>query len=99
MENVQNLFRYVIKHKRGRKLKSLTIYRGTHLLDWGHCADIKDYSEFFHATPAPGVGGQDSEIFIRHGRDGENQAIQETKISPCDNGSVVDEASKNLWTT
>ena len=93
MGNVQNLFRYLIKHKRGRKLKSLKIYCGTHLSDWDHRADIKDDSDFFHATTAPGVGGQDPEIFVRHIRHGEIQGIRETEIFPCDNGSVVDEAN------
>ena len=95
MGNVQSLFRYLIKHKRGRTLKSLTIYRGAHLSDWDHSADIKGKSDFFHATTAPGVEGQDPEIFLRHIRDGDVQAVWESEIPPYDNRSVVDEATTN----
>ena len=73
MANVQSLFRYLIKHKRGRELKSLTIYCGTRLFDWDHRVKFHNESDFYHATTAPGVGGQIPEILVRCIRLGENQ--------------------------
>ncbi|KAM0794270.1 hypothetical protein BDR22DRAFT_712424 [Usnea florida] len=71
MRNVQSLFHYLIKHKRGRKLKSLTIYFGTHLVDWEHRVRFHNYSDFYRATIAPGVGDQMPEISVHRSRLGE----------------------------
>ena len=93
MGYVQSLFRYLIKYKRGRKLRSVTIYCGTHLSDWDHRAYIKNESDFYHATSTAGVGGQIPEIFVRHIQLEDIQGMWKTEISPCDNNSVVDEAN------
>ena len=79
MANVKCLFRYLIEHKRGRELKSLTSYYGTRLFDWDHRVKIHNESDFYHATTAPGVGGQPLEILVRRIRLGENQDGQKSE--------------------